>query len=239
MLPITSSSFFARRSSAFVEFFLWRLLNSKHSNRRKNKSMLDEQERRIFFQRLQILQKNQKENKKENEKGAIPHPIFSKFRRLDFGYFANILFARSPEMLKMLTCMQRDAAFKYEPATIKRARFLILDYIGGNMPFVIKLHDDKNKVILLSFHPQGVNEWSCTLTWVDRNKCVACTLESVLMNMNIRSDSSVRLNALTFNILLFYTKNLMLKVYSSTDFENLGFFASHVEFYVQRPQVES
>ena len=164
-------------------------------------------------------------------KGAIPHPIFSKFRRLDFGYFANILFARSPVMLKMLTCMEKVEAFKFEPAVVKRARALIDAYIGQNKPFVIKLRDDKNKTMLLSFHPEG-NVWSCTLTWVDRNKCVSCTLESVRMTMNIRPNIGVSLDALTFNLLLFYTKNLKLRVFSSSHFENEGFFVSHVEFFV-------
>jgi hypothetical protein len=230
MSSIYSSSFFARHSSAFVRFLQSRLY-SNHRNGRKNQNMLDEQERRIFFRRLQILQKI--------KHGEIPHPIFSNFQGLNFSHFANILFARSHVIQKMLTCMQREAAFNYESTTIKRARSLLLAYMGGNMPFVIKLHDDKNKVILLNFRPEGVNVWSCTLTWVDRNKCISCTLESVRMTMVILKDSSVRLNALTFNILLFYTKDLKLRVYSSTDFENQRFFASNVEFYVQRPQVES
>jgi len=224
-MSLISSS--ASHSSAFVGFLLARLLNKNHSIIRMNLNrMSNNQERRIFFLRLQKM------------RGAIPHPIFSK-SQLDFGYYAKILFARRPEMLKMLTCMQREAAFKYEPTKVKQARSLLLAYIGQKQPFVIKLHDDKNKVILLSFRPERVNVWSCTLTWVDRNKCISCTLESVKMTMNITTNIGVILDARTFNVLLFYTKNLKLRVHSSTHFEDEGFFASHVEFYVQRPQAES
>lgn len=220
--------YFTNFSSAIVSFLAMRLIKGRNWNRR-DKNVVDSMKHRVFLQRMQRMQ--------EICYGKIPHPICSRIQ-LDLRHLANILFARSPQMLKLLTYMESAAAFKYEPRTVRNAQELLSYYLAQNKPFTIKLGDDKNKIILLHFYPQDEQMWSCTLTWVDRTTCVSYTLDSVRMTMNIKPKIGIFLHALSFDITLFYTNNLKLRIFGSS-FKDESFYASYVEFYVQRPQCKA
>jgi hypothetical protein len=165
---------------------------------------------------------------------AIPHPIFSKIQ-IDFSHLANILFARSPRIQEMLASNKCAASFEYEPKNVRFARDLLVDCIGKRLHFTLKLSDGKNKVILLNFCPEDRQVWSCTLTMVNRSKCVSYTSHSVRVIIKITNNVGIFLNALSFNILLFYTNNLKLRIFEAYPYFDEPFYAAHVDFYVPHP----
>lgn len=185
-------SSFANPSSEFVRFLLTRLFMNGKNHNKFMKQLLNEQKCRISLQRMRKM-----------PVAGIPHPIFSRVR-LDCRLLANILFARSPQMLQMRSdCLQRQLSLEFSPLTVHYLREVFTKCIHEQKPFVLKLALKDGDILMLHFSPRSNNMWVLTLTKVKLNTCVADTLidryeVSVIASLNTGVKLITKHSVMTF-----------------------------------------